>query len=458
MTLIPKTLFGRLFLLILAFMLCVIILVRLLFFFVVGYPASQQLSNFSHSMMIFAEEVNHLGTADSNQQFAEKLQKSTGMILLPNASTAFGTTMNIPFYQRWKDSLALASNNKITMSYQNEPQSVIWLHHVASSLFSLGLPSVDYINIMHKFVIISVIVTISFTWFSAYVAAYFLNRPLGELVEKARLIGQEIDSIAIEPSGPKEIRDVSVAMNKMHTDIENMIKKQQFLLSGISHDLRTPLTRLHIAIQILAPDAHGFKDGMNEDIEEMNGVLHRFIELARYNVEEVELWQVGDIGVLIKDVISKYQRAETKIILSLTPTPQVRYKPLSLQRYLYNLINNSIKHGGGTITISTHVMGNLIALSVADEGPGFPLSAEALSRYSDLESDQQLVLDQSLMVNGQHSDTDHPLNKDQPSLNGLGLRIVQLIAKMHEADLTLRNKPDGGAEVILTLKAFSKEA
>ena len=365
------------------------------------------------------------------ERLAEQLQKSTGMILLPNAGTQFDTNLNIPFYQRWKETLALASNNEITMTYQREPQPLIWLHHVASPQFSLGLPSVDYKNIMKKFISISVVVTIAFTLFSAYVAAYFLNRPLKELAEKARLIGQDIDSIAIEPSGPEEIKAVALAMNKMRTALDNMIKKQKFLLAGISHDLRTPLTRIHIATQILLPDANGFRDGINADIDEMQGVLHRFIELARFNIEETEPWQVGDIAQLVREVAAKYSLSETVLILSLDPMPSVRYKPMALQRYLYNLINNSMKYGGGNITISTHVIDNKIALSVSDQGSGFLLSAEELRSYSDLAIENKAV-------------------------NGLGLRIVQLIAKMHEAELIVCNKSEGGAEVLLKLKAFAK--
>ena len=179
------------------------------------------------------------------------------------------------------------------------------------------------------------------------------------------------------------------------------------------------------------PDANGFKDGINADIDEMHGVLHRFIELARFNIEETERWQVGDIAPLINEVAAKYSRSETELILSLSPTPYVRYKPMALQRYLYNLINNSIKYGGGNITISTHVIDNKIELSVSDQGPGFPLSAEELHRYSDLAMENK-------------------------SVNGLGLRIVQLIATLHEAELILRNKAEGGAEVLLKLKAFTQ--
>jgi two-component system osmolarity sensor histidine kinase EnvZ len=244
------------------------------------------------------------------------------------------------------------------------------------------------------------------------------------------MIGQDIDSIDIKPSGPKEIQAVSLAMNKMRADLDSMVKKQKFLLAGISHDLRTPLTRIHIATKILVPDANGFTEGINADIEEMNGVLHRFIELTRFNIEETELWQVGDIAPLIREVAEKYHRSKTELILSLVPTPPLRYKPMALQRYLYNLINNSIKYGGCNITISTQAIGDEVVLSVSDQGPGFPLSVSELMNYSDLD-------------------------RDNKAFNGLGLRIVQLIAKLHEAELILRNKSEGGTEVLLTLKTFA---
>jgi two-component system osmolarity sensor histidine kinase EnvZ len=256
-----------------------------------------------------------------------------------------------------------------------------------------------------------------------------LSRLLKELAEKARLIGQDIDSIAIKPSGPKEVQDVAIAMNKMRADLEAMNKKQKFLLASISHDLRTPLTRIHIATQLLAPDTKGFIQGINEDIDEMNEVLHRFIELARFNIEETEPWQVGDITMLIKEAAAKYQHSGTLILLALSDTPPVRYKLKALQSYLYNLINNSIKHGAGNITISSQTRGNCVELCVSDQGSGFSMSPKELIAYSDF-------------------------NIGHSAVNGLGLRIVQLIANMHEADLTLGNKLEGGAEVKLTLKAY----
>jgi two-component system osmolarity sensor histidine kinase EnvZ len=429
MKFLPKSLFGRLFLLIFSFMISMVVLMRILFALFISNQVGQQFANFSQSLSLFAEELNVMGFEDSNNRFAEHLYQSTGLILRWNADQQLDKLPNISVYNAWNETLGQKSNHGITMSYQALPDKIIWLHHHSAPQFSLGIPEV-YRKAVTQMLVVYVLIALCFSFLSAYLAALFLNRPLKELAVKASMIGQDIDSIDIKPSGPKEIQAVSLAMNKMRADLDSMVKKQKFLLAGISHDLRTPLTRIHIATKILVPDANGFTEGINADIEEMNGVLHRFIELTRFNIEETELWQVGDIAPLIREVAEKYHRSKTELILSLVPTPPLRYKPMALQRYLYNLINNSIKYGGCNITISTQAIGDEVVLSVSDQGPGFPLSVSELMNYSDLD-------------------------RDNKAFNGLGLRIVQLIAKLHEAELILRNKSEGGTEVLLTLKTFA---
>ena len=219
---LPKTLFFRLFLLILGFMLCVLVVIRLMFALFVAETAGQQLAIYSHSIILFAQEVNQLGTTDSNRRFADQLQQSTGMILRQNANQQFDPIPDKPLFKMWQDSVTQRLANETTMSYQNELQQIVWFHHQKPPEFSLGMPSIININTITNFASTSLLVAFTLSLFSAYVAAYFLNRPLRELAEKAKLIGQDIDSIAIEPSGPNEIRAVALAMNKMHTNLDDM--------------------------------------------------------------------------------------------------------------------------------------------------------------------------------------------------------------------------------------------
>jgi len=130
------------------------------------------------------------------------------------------------------------------------------------------------------------------------------------------------------------------------------------------------------------------------------------------------------------DVAKKYRRADIDLTLSLDMIPPVRYKPMALRRLLYNLIDNGVKHGGGKVKLSARRQGNDMALCVADQGPGLPMTSAELLVFSDLSEQHRYG-------------------------SGLGLLIVQRIAHLHSAKLLLRNNKQGGAEVILALSAYS---
>ena len=138
MKFLPKTLFGRLFLIIFGFMIFLIILVRLLFGFFVATHAAEQFANYSQALMSFAGEFNK---QDSNGQLIGQLQQNTGIVFLGDFAVQFDTMPNIPFYKTWEASVNQNSLYEITMSYQKEPQQMIWLHHQKPPQYSLGLPA-----------------------------------------------------------------------------------------------------------------------------------------------------------------------------------------------------------------------------------------------------------------------------------------------------------------------------
>ncbi len=409
-------------------MISMVILMRILFALYVSNQVGPQFGHLTQTVGYFAEELDAMGFKDENNRFADHLKQNTGLTLLWNTLEPHAELPDISVYKAWHKSLQKASNQRITMSYQELPEKTIWLHHHAAPQFSLGIPEI-YRKAITEMLIVYLVIAVLFSLISAFIASRFLNRALKKLSTKVRLIGQDINIADIDSGGPKEIRDVSLAITQMQQDIDAMINKQTVLLTSISHDLRTPLTRVHMATKIMQHEDTELINSIYEDIVEMNDVLHRFIELARFNIEETEHWQIGNLQLYITDIVNKFNNYNVKISLYFGALPLTRYKPMALKSYLYNLLNNSIKHGGGNITISSERIDDKIQLIVSDEGPGFPLSTEELSSYSDL-------------------------NLEHNELNGLGLRIVQLIAKLHEAELILRNKPEGGAEVVLILSTY----
>ncbi|MEY3759611.1 MAG: sensory histidine kinase in two-component regulatory system with OmpR, partial [Pseudomonadota bacterium] len=251
-----------------------------------------------------------------------------------------------------------------------------------------------------------------------------------ELAEAAKSIGKNINSVDIHPRGPEEVRAVGQALNEMKANLDQMIKTQEFLLAGISHDLRTPLTRIRLATEMITDESGELSEGMKEDIEEIDIILNGIIELGRLTIEASEPWEIGSIKSILLNTQEKYQRTHVQLtLLGDNNLLQVRYKPMALRRLLYNLIDNSIKYGGGAITLSTRSYNNKIDLCISDQGPGLPIEMHKRQSFSDL--------------------AEQPLHG-----NGLGLVIVQRIAQLHKAELTLGNNAQGGAEIILSMPAY----
>ena len=405
------------------------LLIRLSIVLFLTQPAGRQLANASQSMMLLVGEAAMRNDAEANRRLAEQMLQHTGIVLINNVDERYDAPPDLPLFNSWQNQFNQTGSDTLLLRYQRLPKNRLWLLHTQAPTFSLGVPVGDLYKIPNLLQAIFLIGGI-LSAVAAFLIARFLTAPLKDLAEAAKSIGRDISSVDINPRGPMEIRVVGRALNLMKNDLDRMIKSQEFLLAGISHDLRTPLTRIRLATELLTTDTDDLGLGIKDDIEEMNVILQHFIELARVNIEEAEPWQIGDITPLLFDIAKKYRRAHVTLSLSLDKAPPVRYKPMALRRLLYNLIDNGVKHGGGEVKLSTQRQGNNITLCVTDQGPGLPMSGSELLAFSDL--------------------TEH-----RGHGSGLGLLIVQRIAKLHNAQLTLRNHQQGGAEIILTLSAYS---
>lgn len=248
-----------------------------------------------------------------------------------------------------------------------------------------------------------------------------LTRSLRRLKRMATRVAAGRTAPAIKGSGIAEIDAVIRAFNHMTSVLEQAKKDRVLLLSGVSHDLRTPLTRLRLAIEMLDEDAP--KEGMIADIGDMDAILGQFIAFVRDGTDELP--QPCDLNQLIADATRKY----AGVRLSLAKLPQLQLKPVTFRRLLLNLLANSSKYGRSPIEISTLAGHNCIELHFRDHGPGIaPEDRERLLQPFE---------------RGESARTD--------SGSGLGLAIVKRIVDMHHGSMRLDNHPDGGLVVRLRL-------
>lgn len=256
----------------------------------------------------------------------------------------------------------------------------------------------------------------------AYLIMRRINRPLVQLARAADAIGRGTMVEPVSEAGAAELVRVAHAFNEMHDALRRADADRSLLLGGVSHDLRTPLARLRLAVEML-PQNSADKPGMEQDIADMDAIIGQFIDFVRG--AEGEQAVSGDIGALVREVAARFVRQGKPVQLDLGILPEWSFRPLAMNRLLTNLIDNAFHYGGGEVTVHCLAQDGQITLSVLDRGPGLP-EAEA----------------ERLLRPFERLDT----ARGREGGAGLGLAIAARIAGLHGGELGLLSRVGGGLE------------
>ncbi len=259
----------------------------------------------------------------------------------------------------------------------------------------------------------------------AYLIMFRVTRPLKALSAAATEIGRGGMPRPVEESGPGEISMLAHAFNQMSTDLARLDSDRALILAGISHDLRTPLARLRMGIELSGADPM-MQDGMVADVEEMDQTIGQFLDFAR--ASSGEALEETDTGQLLAEIVAQYERRGVTIASDLAcrpPLPPLPLRPKALRRAVANLIDNALHYAGkqAGLSLSLRQVKNEIQIDVADRGPGIP-QAEA----------ERLKL----------PFTRKDAARSNSSGAGLGLAIVERIAHGHGGKLELLPREGGG--------------
>ena len=263
------------------------------------------------------------------------------------------------------------------------------------------------------------------------VAFIFLRnqlRPIRRLARASEAFGRG-QSVEYHPSGAAEVRSAGLAFLDMRARIERAIAERTRMLSGVSHDLRTPLTRMRLAIS-MQEDGPETAD-LVRDVEEMQGLIDGFLAFARGDATEPP--ELTDPVALAQSVVEDARRGGGQVTLQQQgDASEVPLRAADLRRALSNLVSNALRYGNSA-RVTVEVMARSLRFSVEDDGPGI---AE-LDRPHALEPFTRL---------------DASRNQDRGSGVGLGLAIVHDIARRHGGTVRLGESPDlGGLRADLIL-------
>ena len=254
-----------------------------------------------------------------------------------------------------------------------------------------------------------------------FVAILFLRnqiRPILRLAEAAESFGKGREVPDFRPRGAREVRQAAQSFLEMKTRVERTIEQRTAMLAGVSHDLRTILTRFKLEMELIdSPEV----EGMKKDVDEMNGMLEGYLAFARG--DSGELAAPTRIPALLEDLRSDAERHGQKATVTYHGQPVVIVKPAAFKRCLANLVSNAARHAE-TITITGHRDHRWLTLTVDDDGPGIPhgMREDVFKPFFRL---------------------DDARNVDEGG-SGLGLAIARDIARSHGGDITLGDGAMGG--------------
>ena len=261
----------------------------------------------------------------------------------------------------------------------------------------------------------------------AWLIASRISRPLKAMANSAETVGRGQIPAPLPESGTEELSRLAVAFNTMAADLQRHEKDRSEVLAGISHDLRTPLTRLRLEAEMSVAD-DGARQAVIADIEQMEAVISQFMDYAR--TESGEAPTMTDLSLLLAEIVDRQACIGQTLTAAVGPLPEIMLRPKAITRAVTNLIDNAVKYGGSEITLAAAMIDGKIRLEIKDRGPGIPAAdVERLKRPF----------------------TRQEAARTNATGTGLGLAIVERIARLHHGELDLLPNPGGGLIARLSL-------
>jgi len=254
-----------------------------------------------------------------------------------------------------------------------------------------------------------------------------LTRPLIVLVEAAENLGRNVNAPPLPESGSREMRQAARAFNKMQERIRRFVADRVQLVAAISHDLRTPLTRLQLRAELT--DNEEARHKMQQDVAEMEAMIASTLSFAREEGNPEAFLQV-DLVSLVESVCEGLPGVEVRISAGLPSRLVFECQPLAVRRCIGNLVSNSLRYGSHAM-VTLWADSEMVKITVEDDGPGIA--------HEDLER-----------VFEPFARLDTSRNRDSGG-TGLGLAIARTVARNHGGDVILSNRPEGGLCATLQL-------
>lgn len=284
-------------------------------------------------------------------------------------------------------------------------------------------------------------ITLVLVLLGAVFISRLINQPLARLTSATRAIAKGQKPDPLPEKGPTEIREANRSFNQMVADLNRVESDRAVILAGISHDLRTPLARMQLEVELarLSDDA---RQGMQSDLAQMDAIIGQFLEYAKPNDKPHQ--ETVNLSALLADCAREAARLQdVRIRTDIAANLSVMGHCTDLRRVIHNLMENARRYGKTRdtditeIDIQAHLENGQAVIEVGDHGSGVP------------ETEMERLLRPFTRMDSA---------RGQANGSGLGLAIVDRIVKRHQGNLKLSNRENGGLLIKISISASSTRA
>lgn len=341
----------------------------------------------------------------------------------------------------------------VEVYFKFKPSPQLWVQDSRDTSFWMREPVVYYSQYSPALLVLFLFGIPILTLLTIILLARQLNRPLRNL-QRAATNYIRLGHATTLPTqvGPTEIRQVNVAFNRLFTTLNQAQKERTIMLAGISHDLRTPLTRMRLTAEMLPDDF--FREGLIYDVEDMDAILEQFISFMKDGSDEPV--RLTNLDTIFNEVMVQF--APMKFVYESRCDKPVPVRPLSIKRVIINLVNNANRYGKPPIYLSATIV---------------PLQPEIIDVESSEVIDESEVIEQAQeqllicvrdcgegVAEDQLERIMQPFERGETARttqgSGLGLAIVNRIARLHHGYVEAINHPEGGLQVCMKIPLISK--
>lgn len=261
----------------------------------------------------------------------------------------------------------------------------------------------------------------------AFVIMRRANKPLARMAQAAETLGRDVNAPPMKEDGPREVRDAARAFNEMQTRLRRFVQDRTHMLAAISHDLRTPITRMRLRAEFVEDDQQ--REKMLSDLDEMESMIKATMSFARDDVANEAVSPI-DLAALVESFCEDMRESDEDVTYSGMEELPFNGRPVGLKRAVANLVGNALKYAGACEVV-LEADQRQVSLTVKDNGPGIP------------ENELEEVFRPFRRVEGSR-------NKETGGV-GLGLAVVRSVAHAHGGTAQLMNRPEGGLEAKIIL-------